>query len=156
VGRGSRNENAAPVDLAELLLLVGEVTRSLWAAADARLRTEHGLSLPAVRAMAIVAERGDGCDAATVASDLSLGTEEARTLIDDLVAARRLTRGRRCAGSGPDGLGLTLPGRAELARAQRALEDELARRLGAPLSADELARLEGSLATMLASVRAAA
>lgn len=154
--QSSRAESGAGGDLGELFLCLVDVKRSLWAGADVRLRAERGISLRAVRAMAMVAERDGRCDESMVASDVSLSPEEAHRLVDGLVVSRRLTRGHRCADSGPDALSLTLPGRVELAGAQRALEDELAKRLGAPLAADELARLEDAVAAMLAGVRAAA
>jgi DNA-binding MarR family transcriptional regulator len=137
----------------DLRLLFNEIIRfeiELWNAVEARLRTEFGLPLTHFEPMSVMDRLGP-CRVYDIASELQITTGGASKLVDRIEANGHCRRRPNPADRRSSLLELTPAGRELFAAARTAFDDELERRLGAPLPE----RTMRQFATTLSRLRAA-
>ena len=137
----------------ELRQLFNEIIRfeiELWNAVEARLKAEFNLPLTHFEPMSVMDRLGP-CRVYDIASELRITTGGASKLIDRIEASGYCRRRPNPADRRSSLLELTPAGRRLLADAGTAFDDELERRLGAPLPE----RTMRQFATTLNRLRAA-
>jgi DNA-binding MarR family transcriptional regulator len=137
----------------DLRQLFNEIVRfeiELWNAVEARLKAEFGLPLTHFEPMSVMKRLGP-CRVYDIASELRITTGGASKLVDRLEANGHCRRRPNPADRRSSLLELTPAGRRLFASAGAAFDDELERRLGAPLSE----RTMRQFATTLNRLRAA-
>jgi DNA-binding MarR family transcriptional regulator len=119
----------------DLRRLFNEIIRfeiELWNAVEARLKAEFNLPLTHFEPMSVMDRLGP-CRVYDIASELRITTGGASKLVDRIEASGYCRRRPNPADRRSSLLELTPAGRRILADAGTAVDDELERRLGAPL-----------------------
>jgi MarR family transcriptional regulator, organic hydroperoxide resistance regulator len=126
------------------------VQADLCAAVSLRLRREFGLPLVWVELMCAVAKTAS-CRVHEVSEQLGVSAGGASKLVDRLEAAGYCRRVPNPGDRRSSLLQLTPAGRQTFERASRAVDEELDRLLGAPLSAAQIRELAATLRDLRAS-----
>jgi DNA-binding MarR family transcriptional regulator len=130
-------------DVVELRQVYSDLIRletELWDAVDRRLREQCGLSMAGFDVLQVI-ERTPGCRVYDIARALSITVGGTSKAVDRIEALGHLARSANPEDRRSSIIELTAVGADLLAKAGRVVDDELRRRLGAELSAAELAQL---------------
>lgn len=125
----------------------------LWAAVDARLQERSGLTLAGLNVMMIIDATPD-CRVFDIAQALAITVGGTSQAVDRLEKAGWCARAPHPTDRRSSIVELTGTGRTMLARAVPVFDQELARLLRAPISADDLAQLAGTLRALRHSAAA--
>jgi DNA-binding MarR family transcriptional regulator len=126
------------------------VETELWNAADGRLRADFDLPLSRYEPMRVIERRGS-CRVNDIAGELVITIGGASKLIDRIEASGHCRRRPNPEDGRSSIIELTPSGRRLLAKATRALNDELTTRLGAVLSPRMLQQFAASLTKLRAA-----
>jgi len=133
--------------------LFNEIIRfeiELWNAVEARLKAEFGLPLTHFEPMSVMDRLGP-CRVYDIASELQITTGGASKLIDRIEANGHCRRRPNPADRRSSLLELTPAGRQLFAQAGDAFDDELERRLGAPLPGRTMQQFAATLGRLRAA-----
>ena len=119
----------------------------LWNTVDARLRREHDFTLGGLNVLMVV-EATAQCRVYDIAAALEITVGGVSQAVDRLEKSGLLSRRPNPEDRRSSIVELTPAGREVLAAAGSTFDDELARHLRAPLTADALAHLSEALATV--------
>ena len=119
----------------------------LWAAVDARLQQQSGLTLAGLNVMMVV-DATPACRVFDIAQALAITVGGTSQAVDRLEKAGWCARAPHPTDRRSSIVELTDAGQAMLTRAGPVFDEELERRLRAPVSGDDLARLAGTLQTL--------
>ncbi|HEV2637736.1 MAG TPA: MarR family transcriptional regulator [Actinocrinis sp.] len=122
----------------------------LWNEIDARLRRECGVPLGSLDVLRVIARTGD-CRVNDIAAALSITVGGASQAVDRLEKRALCARRPHPADRRSSSVGLTDAGRDLVAAAEPVFDQELARRIGGPLTDEPLAALASALATLRAA-----
>jgi MarR family transcriptional regulator, organic hydroperoxide resistance regulator len=137
----------------DLRQLFNEIIRfeiELWNAVEARLKAEFNLPLTHFEPMSVMARLGP-CRVYDIASELGITTGGASKLIDRIEASGHCRRRPNPADRRSSLLELTSAGRQLFADAGTAFDDELERRLGAPLPQRTMQQFAATLGRLRAA-----
>ncbi len=134
-------------DLRELFDLLIRFETEFYNGVDARLRHEHDLPLGRFETMGVI-DRTPDCRVQDIADALSITIGAASKVTDRVAAAGHCARRAHPADGRSSIVELTTAGRQLFHRAGVTFDDELGRRLAAPLSPAALDRLAGTFATL--------
>ena len=133
----SRNVTSpAAEDGPDLKILFSELVRletELWNSVEARLRADHGITLPFFEFMQVISRRPQ-CRVQDIAAELNITVGGTSKIVDRIEAAGHCARRANPDDRRSSIVELTPAGRRLLARAAGTVEDELRGRLGAALS----------------------
>lgn len=138
--------------MAELRQVYSDLIRletELWDAVDRRLREQCGLSMAGFDVMQVI-EQTPGCRVYDIARALSITVGGTSKAVDRIEALGHLTRSANPDDRRSSIIELTPIGADLLAEAGQVVDDELRRRVGAELSADEL----DGLSALITRIRA--
>lgn len=119
----------------------------LWARLDVRLREECGIGVGSFNALLVI-ESTEHCRVFDIAAAVEITVGGASQAVDRLEAAGQCRRVPNPSDRRSSIVELTPAGQAMLTRAGDVFDDELARLLGAPLTATALRQLGRTLATL--------
>jgi MarR family transcriptional regulator, organic hydroperoxide resistance regulator len=137
----------------DLRQLFNEIIRfeiELWNAVEARLKAEFNLPLTHFEPMSVMARLGP-CRVYDIASELGITTGGTSKLIDRIEASGHCRRRPNPADRRSSLLELTSAGRQLFADAGTAFDDELERRLGAPLPQRTMQQFAATLGRLRAA-----
>jgi DNA-binding MarR family transcriptional regulator len=140
---GTRGGRASS-DLAALFSDLVRLETELWDLVDARLRRDHDLALSWFEPMQLI-DRTPGCRVIDIAEALSITIGGTSKLVDRIEQAGWCERSPNPDDGRSSTIELTRSGRRLLAVAHRSFADELAARIGAALTADDLQRFATSV-----------
>jgi DNA-binding MarR family transcriptional regulator len=135
------------VDLRQVFDDLVRFETELWNGVDARLRRDRGVPLGSLNVMTVV-ERVRPCRVQDIAAALSITVGGASQAVDRLERAGRCVRLPHPADRRSSVIDLTPAGRELLRAAAPVFDEELRRRLAAPLPAAALEQLAAALATL--------
>jgi len=141
---------------AELRVLFSELVRletELWGAVEARLRADHGISLPFFEFMQIISRSPD-CRVQDIAAELCITVGGTSKIVDRLEAAGYCGRSANPSDRRSSIITLTTAGQRLLPEITATVDDELRERLGPVLAGPARAQLLGTLRMLRASVGA--
>ena len=122
----------------------------LWNEIDARLRRECGVPLGSLDVLRVI-ERTSNCRVNDIAAALSITVGGASQAVDRLEKRGHCARRPHPADRRSSAVALTVAGRAVVHAAVPVFDQELARRLAAPLTDEQLAGLGAALAALRAA-----
>jgi len=137
-------------DLRQLFNAIIRFEIELWNAVEARLSTEFGLPLTHFEPMSVMDRLGP-CRVYDIASELRITTGGASKLVDRIEANGHCRRRPNPADRRSSLLELTPAGRELFAAAGTAFDDELERRLGAPLPERTMRQFAATLGRLRAA-----
>lgn len=143
--------------VSELRVLFSELVRletELWGAVEARLRSDHGITLPFFEFMQIISRSPD-CRVQDIATELSITVGGTSKIVDRIEAAGYCARHANPGDRRSSIIVLTTAGRRLLPEITATVDDELLARLGPELSGRSLTQLTRTLTTLRAGVKAA-
>jgi DNA-binding MarR family transcriptional regulator len=154
----SRNiTSGPPQDGPDLKVLFSELVRletELWDAVEARLRADHGITLPFFEFMQIISRRPE-CRVQDIAAELSITVGGTSKIVDRIEAAGYCARSANPHDRRSSVIALTPAGRRLLPKLTATVDSELHARLGGELSDRSLARLTRTLSRLRARMRSA-
>lgn len=144
---------AADPDLKVLFSELVRLETELWNAVEARLRSDHGITLPFFEFMRIIARLRD-CRVQDIASELSITVGGTSKIVDRIEAAGYCVRHANPRDRRSSIIALTPAGKRLLPKITATVDDELRIRLGPELSGRSLTQLTKTLARLRAATRA--
>ena len=154
----SRNITSdAPQDGPDLKALFSELVRletELWDAVEARLRADHGITLPFFEFMQIISRRPE-CRVQDIAAELAITVGGTSKIVDRIEAAGYCARSANPHDRRSSVIALTPAGRRLLPRITVTVDSELHARLGGELSDRSVAQLTRTLSRLRARMRSA-
>ncbi len=151
-GAGPPDTNAP--DLQPLFSDLVRLETELWNTVEARLRAEHGITLPFYEFLRVIA-RTPGCRVHDIAAELGITVGGTSKIVDRIEAAGYCARQANPVDRRSSLLLLTPAGRRLLPRASATVDRELRARLGSVLTERSLAQLTKTLARLRSGLRAA-
>ena len=151
-GDSARDDSAR--DLQPLFSDLVRLETELWNAVEARLRAEHGITLPFYEFLRIIA-RTPGCRVHDIAAELGITVGGTSKIVDRIEAAGHCARQANPSDRRSSLLFLTPAGKRLLPRASATVDRELQARLGPVLTERSLAQLTKTLARLRGGLRAA-
>ncbi|HEY0938066.1 MAG TPA: MarR family winged helix-turn-helix transcriptional regulator [Trebonia sp.] len=127
----------------DLKIVFSELVRletGLWNAVEARLRSDHGVTLPFFEFMRIIA-RGPGCRIQDITAELGITVGGASKVVDRIEAAGYCSRQANPDDRRSSIITLTPAGKRLLPKVTATVDDELQVRLGSRLPDRSLAQL---------------
>jgi len=154
----SRNiSSGAAEDGPDLKVLFSELVRfetELWDAVEARLRADHGITLPFFEFMRIISRRPE-CRVQDIAAELSITVGGTSKIVDRIEAAGYCARSANPHDRRSSVIALTPAGRRLLPRLTATVDSELHARLGGELSDRSVTQLTRTLSRLRARMRSA-
>ena len=154
----SRNVTShAAEDGPDLKVLFSELVRletELWNAVEARLRADHGITLPFFEFMQIISRRPE-CRVQDIAAELSITVGGTSKIVDRIEAAGYCARSANPHDRRSSVIALTLAGKRLLPKITATVDSELQARLGEALSDRSATQLIRTLTKLRATTRAA-
>ena len=141
----------------DLKILFNELVRletEVWDAVEARLRADHGISLPFFEFMRVIA-RTPGCRVHDIATELSITVGGTSKIVDRLEAAGYCARQANPSDRRSSILTLTPAGKRLLPKVTASVDSELQALLGQDLTERSLVQLTKTLTRLRMGMRAA-
>lgn len=152
---GSSAPDDRTPDLQPLFSDLVRLETELWNAVEARLRVEHGITLPFYEFLRVIA-RTPGCRVHDIAAELTITVGGTSKIVDRIEAAGYCARQANPGDRRSSLLFLTPAGKRLLPRASATVDRELQARLGAALTERSLAQLAKTLARLRSGLPAEA
>ena len=154
----SRNITSDPAGHGpDLKVLFNELVRletELWDAVEARLRADHGITLPFFEFMQIISRRPE-CRVQDIAAELSITVGGTSKIVDRIEAAGYCARSANPHDRRSSVIALTPAGRRLLPKLTATVDSELHARLGGELSDRSVAQLTRTLSRLRTRMRSA-
>jgi MarR family transcriptional regulator, organic hydroperoxide resistance regulator len=141
----------------DLKVLFSELVRletELWDAVEARLRADHGITLPFFEFMQIISRRPE-CRVQDIAAELSITVGGTSKIVDRIEAAGYCVRSANPHDRRSSVIALTPAGRRLLPKLTATVDGELHARLGGELPDRSVAQLTRTLSRLRARMRSA-
>jgi MarR family transcriptional regulator, organic hydroperoxide resistance regulator len=141
----------------DLKVLFSELVRletELWDAVEARLRADHGITLPFFEFMQIISRRPE-CRVQDIAAELSITVGGTSKIVDRIEAAGYCARSANPHDRRSSVIALTPAGRRLVPKLIATVHSELHARLGGELSDRSLAQLTRTLSRLRTRMRSA-
>jgi DNA-binding MarR family transcriptional regulator len=151
---GTSVPNTVTPDLQPLFSDLVRLETELWNAVEARLRAEHGITLPFYEFLRVIA-RTPGCRVHDIAAELGITVGGTSKIVDRIEAAGHCARQANPSDRRSSLLFLTPAGKRLLPRASATVDRELQARLGPVLTERSLGQLTKTLARLRDGLRAA-
>jgi DNA-binding MarR family transcriptional regulator len=153
------SKSQGPISLSspELRVLFSELVRletEVWNAVEARLRSDHGITLPFFEFMQVIS-RHPQCRVQDIAAELSITVGGTSKIVDRIEAAGYCVRHANPSDRRSSVITLTPAGKQLLPKITATVDDELRVRLGRELSDRSVTQLTRTLTRLRAGVRAA-
>jgi DNA-binding MarR family transcriptional regulator len=156
----SRSQNPAKLSAETgpgLRFLFSELVRletELWNAVEARLRTDHGVTLPVFEFLQVIS-RNPACRVHDIAAELSITVGGTSKIVDRIETAGYCVRHANPSDRRSSIITLTPAGKRLLPKVTATVDDELRSRLGSELSERSLSQLTKTLTRLRAGLHAA-
>ena len=154
----SRNVTSRPAeDGPDLKVLFSELVRletELWNAVEARLRADHGITLPFFEFMQVISRRPE-CRVQDIAAELSITVGGTSKIVDRIEAAGYCARSANPHDRRSSIIALTPAGKRLLPKITATVDSELDARLGEGLSDRSATQLIRTLTRLRATMRPA-